>query len=107
MKTTKLIVLGLSLVLFSSCYTSKVAVGDIKVEDPTVKVNSVKNHNLIYGLIPLSKGYDAKNYVGNRTNYIVKTQHSFVDGLLNAITFSIYNPTTTTFYVPLNDVKQN
>ncbi|HEX7367143.1 MAG TPA: Bor family protein [Pelobium sp.] len=105
MKTIKLSVLGLSLILFSSCYTSKVAVGDIKIDEPTVKVNSVKNHNLIYGLIPLTKGYEAKTYVGNKSNYIIKTQHSFVDGLLNVITFSIYNPTTTTFYVPLGEVK--
>lgn len=87
--------------LASSCYTSKVAHGNLSVDSPVVKVNSKKNHNLIYGLIPLTSGHQANKYVGDTENYIVKTQHSFVDGLLNTITFGIYNPTTTTFYVPI------
>ncbi|WP_374163660.1 Bor family protein [Arcticibacter sp. MXS-1] len=75
----------------------------MKIDEPAVKVNSVKNHNLIFGLVPLTTGYDAKKYVGDKTDYITQYQHTFVDGLLEAITFGIYNPTTTTFYVPLKD----
>lgn len=105
MKLIKLSCVAIATLLLSSCYTSKVSVGDMSVDAPSIKVNSVKNHALIYGLIPLSKGYDAKTYVGNKTNYVVKYQHTFVDGLLETITFGIYTPTTTSFYVPLSDAK--
>lgn len=89
--------------LLSSCYTSKISHGNLTVDSPTVKVNSVKNHSLIEGLIPLNKGYEAKNFVGNKTNYMTKSQITFVDGLLRFITLGIYTPSTTSFYVHENE----
>ncbi|EDM34941.1 hypothetical protein PBAL39_00375 [Pedobacter sp. BAL39] len=53
----------------------------------------------------LTNGYEAKKLIGDRKDYIVKTQHTFVDGLLELVTLSIYTQTTTTFYVPLKDVE--
>ena len=103
-KTILFTFLGFSL-LASSCYTSKVAHGNLTVDSPVVKVNSKKNHHLIYGLINLTPGHNASKYVGDTEDYIVKTQHSFVDGLLNSITFGIYNPTTTTFYMPIQNIS--
>jgi hypothetical protein len=44
----------------------------------------------------------ANDYVGNYTDYVIKTRHSFVDYLLEYITMGIYTPTSTTYYVPLN-----
>lgn len=90
--------------LMSSCYTAKVAHGNLTTDSPVVKVNSKKNHALIEGLVPLGDGYVAKKYVGDRTNYVTKSQITFVDGLLRVITLGIYTPSTTTFYVPLSDV---
>ncbi|MCX2451854.1 hypothetical protein OQX61_11340 [Pedobacter sp. PLR] len=90
--------------LMSSCYTAKVAHGTLTTDSPVVKVNSKKNHALIEGLVPLGDGYAAKKYVGDRTNYVTKSQITFVDGLLRVITLGIYTPSTTTFYVPLSDV---
>jgi len=90
--------------LMSSCYTAKVAHGSLTTDSPVVKVNSKKNHALIEGLVPLNEGYVASKFVGDRKDYITKSQITFVDGLLRFITVGIYTPSTTSFYVPLSEV---
>ena len=52
------------------------------------------NHYLIYGLAPLNVS-DPQELAGDATDYEVKIEHTFIDGLINAITFGIYTPTTT------------
>lgn len=104
-KISKVLLVAIVSVAMTSCYTSKVAVGNASVTAPSVEINKVKNPSLIVGLIPLKDGYNAKDYVGDKQNYIIKNQWTFVDGLLNCITFGIYTPTTTTFLVPLEDAK--
>lgn len=89
----------------SSCYTAKIAHGSLNVDSPVVKVNSKKNHALIEGLIPLNSGWEAKKYIGDRKDYVTKSQMTFIDGFVGLITLGIYTPTTTTFYVPLSDVS--
>ena len=89
----------------SSCYTAKVAHGSLTTDSPVVKVNSKKNHALIEGLVPLNNGFEAKKYVGDRKDYVTKSQITFVDGLIRLITLGIYTPSTTSFYAPLNDVS--
>lgn len=91
--------------LMSSCYTAKVAHGSLTTDSPVVKVNSKKNHALIEGLVPLNGGFEAKKYVGERRDYVTKSQITFVDGLLRFITLGIYTPSTTSFYVPLTEVS--
>jgi len=54
--------------------------------------------------VPLNDGFEAKKYVGDRSDYVTKSQITFVDGLLRVITLGIYTPSTTNFYVPLSDV---
>lgn len=49
---------------------------------------------------------EAKKYVGERENYAVKYNWTFLNGFLNCITCGIYAPTTTTFYVPLADLEK-
>lgn len=109
LKIMKKVLAFISVMLFmSSCYNAKVCVGTMKSDDPSVKVNSVMNHHLLYGLIPVGNNkIEAKKYVGERSNYAVKNKWTFVDGLLGCITLGIYTPTTTTFYVPLNDVTKD
>jgi len=53
------------------------------------------NHYLIGGLAPVG-GSDAQQLAGGAQNYTVKTEMSFVNGLIGAITLGIYTPTTTT-----------
>ncbi|PKL85928.1 MAG: hypothetical protein CVV22_05190 [Ignavibacteriae bacterium HGW-Ignavibacteriae-1] len=78
--------------LMASCYTLTYNVGEGAKSGIEV---TEKNHYLIYGLAPI-KTSDPTKMAGGAANYTVTIQHTFVDGLLNAITFGIYTPTTTT-----------
>lgn len=102
----KIILLTLISVSLSSCYNVKYCVGSVKEKDPVVKVGSVTNHHFLYGLIPGGKTTIApQEYVGNRENYAIKCNWNFINGFLSCITFGIYTPTTTSFYVSIDDVK--
>jgi hypothetical protein len=75
----------------TSCYTQSYVVGD----GPQRGVESIeKSHYLVYGLAPL-KTADPEKIAGDAKDYSVTIQHSFIDGLLTAVTFGIYSPTTT------------
>ena len=78
--------------LLTSCYTYTSVVG--KGAQGTTAVKKW-NHYVIQGLIPVGVS-DAKVMASGATDYTVKTEQSFVNGLLSAITFGIYTPTTTT-----------
>lgn len=77
--------------LFSSCYTLTYSVGEGAKTGVDVME---RNHYLIYGLAPV-KTSDPSKMAGGAKDYTVTIQHTFIDGLLNAITFGIYSPTTT------------
>ncbi len=99
-KSIKFILFALICASTTSCYTSKVANGNISITEATVKTNSQKNHFLLWGLVPLSKTQVAKDYVGDKKDYTTETTWTFVDGFLNCITLGIYTPTTTNYYLP-------
>lgn len=84
------LVISISL-LVSSCYTLTYSVGRGSQKGVTVEE---KNHYLIYGLAPI-KTSDPVKMAGGAADYTVTISHTFVDGLLNAITGGIYTPTTT------------
>lgn len=94
---------ALAAFVFSSCNIVKVAHGDAYPEESTVEVGSQRNHIFICGLISGGKtNLRAKDYVGDREDYIVKTKITFVNGLVAFLTGSIYTPTTTSFHIPLS-----
>ena len=66
--------------------------------EPLVQVNREWNHHLIAGLIPVGNGKV------EAAEYVVKTNMSFLNLLVSGITFGIYTPTQTKFYVPLRSV---
>lgn len=76
----------------SSCYTYKFDVGEGAQKGIT---KTEKNHYFIYGLSAGNQS-DFKELAGGAEDYSVKIEHSFIDGIINAITFGIYTPTTTT-----------
>jgi predicted small secreted protein len=78
--------------LATSCYTLTYSVGEGAKTGMEV---TEKNHYLIYGLAPI-KTSDPTKMAGGAKDYTVTIEHSFIDGLLNALTFGIYSPTTTT-----------
>ncbi len=75
----------------ASCYTLTYTVGTGTQTGETIKK---KNHYLIYGIAPL-KTSDPIKMAGDAKNYEVTIKHTFVDGLLNLLTYGIYTPTTT------------
>lgn len=84
------LILAISL-LSTSCYTLTYSVGNGAQTGLEVKE---KNHFLIYGLAAI-KTSDPTAMAKGATDYDVTVTHSFVDGLISAITFGIYTPTTT------------
>ena len=90
--------------VLSSCYQASVCVGNMKPNEPAIEVGKVHNPHFIGGLVG-SKEVRGKNYVDGEENYKAKHYISFIDGLLSTITFGIYTPSTTKFYVPLKSVK--
>jgi hypothetical protein len=78
--------------LLSSCYSYTAVVGKgAQTQEKIVKWN----HYVVYGLAPVAVT-DAKQLVGDAKDYTLNIQHSFVNGLVSAITFGIYTPTTVT-----------
>lgn len=84
--------LALICVCFSSCYVNTFNVGKGAQSNQSV---SKWNHYVLFGLAPVGVS-NPNELAGGATDYTVTIQHSFVNGLLNAITFGLYSPTTTT-----------
>jgi hypothetical protein len=78
--------------MLSSCYSLTYNVGQGAQAGVSV---SAKNHYLISGLIDLQTSNPTKMSDGAK-DYTVNIQHSFIDGLLAALTGGLYTPTTTT-----------
>ena len=78
--------------LLSSCYSYTSVVGKgAQGNSQTTEWN----HYVVYGLAPVGVS-DSKQMADGAENYSVHTRQSFVNGLVSAITFGIYTPTTTT-----------
>ncbi|UNY99219.1 Bor family protein [Zhouia spongiae] len=78
--------------LLTSCYSYTSVVGKgAQGYNQTTKWN----HYVIYGLAPVGVS-DSKQMADGAENYTVHTRQSFVNGLVSALTFGIYTPTTTT-----------
>lgn len=89
----------------SSCYSTSTCVGNLDKNDPTVKVNTVKNHFLLGGLIPIANtNLQDSKYIGKAKTYKVKKSFTFLDGFLQCITLGLYTPSTTTYYLPVQTV---
>jgi len=75
----------------TSCYTYTHVVGTGGKNGQEIKR---ANHYLLYGLAPLSVA-NPKEMAGEKTkDYTVTITHTFVDGLIAAITGGLYTPTT-------------
>jgi hypothetical protein len=90
-KFLSLTVLAFLCLSMASCYTLSYAVGNGSQTGVTIVQ---KNHYLIGGLAAL-KTADPTKMAGDSKNYQVTITHTFVDGLINALTSGLYAPTTT------------
>lgn len=88
----------------SSCYNTRLLVGNVQPKEPLVEVNSEMNSHWLYGLIS-GRGSQVKEFVGDSTNYVIKTKFTFLDYIISEITFGIYTPNHTIYYIPLKDIK--
>lgn len=99
--TAKLLIVIAIAAIASSCISNKTYVGNVSTKQPMVKVNSVWNHHLLWGLVPVCNvKMRAAEYVGNGSDYMVRTDISFVNGLVTFFTAGLYAPTTTTYFLP-------
>ncbi|MBR6121419.1 MAG: Bor protein [Prevotella sp.] len=87
-----------AMMMLQSCFVQEVSVG-MTADEPAQQVDKVKNHYFIAGLVKPKQDV-AKNHVSNDQKFRLKTKTTFWDGFLQAITFSIYTPTTTYYYEP-------
>jgi len=78
-------------VMMTSCYTVTATVGS---GSQTGERMVGHNHFLIGGLVPVGIA-NVKEMAGDAKDYQVTVTHTFVDGLLAAITGGLYTPTTT------------
>lgn len=88
----KLTAVFCSAILLSSCFSYTTVVGEGAQGN---RSTSKWNHYVVYGLAPVGVS-DAKEMAGDAENYTVHTSQSFVNGLVQVLTFGIYTPTTTT-----------
>lgn len=79
-------------IMLTSCFSYTSVVGKGAQGNSTVKQ---WNHYVIGGLAPVGVS-DSKAMAAGAQDYTVTTKQSFVNGLIAALTFSIYTPTTTT-----------
>ncbi|WP_460540251.1 Bor family protein [Echinicola sediminis] len=81
-----------SAMLLTSCYsyTSVVGAGAQGNRETTEW-----NHYVVYGLAPVGVS-DSKHMADGAEDYSVHTRMTFVNGLVSALTFGLYTPTTTT-----------
>jgi len=79
-------------ILLSSCYSYTSVVGNGAQGNNEV---TKWNHYVIQGLAPVGVS-DSKAMANGAKDYTVHTRLSFVNGLVSALTFGIYTPTTTT-----------
>jgi hypothetical protein len=78
-------------VAMTSCYSLSYTVGNGAQSGEEVKGH---NHYLIEGLVQVGNASTPTDLAGGAKDYDVKIVHTFVDGLLAAITGGLYAPTT-------------
>ena len=79
-------------ILLTSCYSYTSVVGDGAQGNNEV---TEWNHYVVYGLAPVDVS-DSQDMADGAEDYTVHTRQSFVNGLISALTFGIYTPSTTT-----------
>jgi len=79
--------------ILSACYTYTINYGD--GPQRYVETTENQNHYFLWGLVRVGEKPAPKPQSG-ATNYQLIIEHTFIDGLIGALTMGIYTPTTTT-----------
>lgn len=91
----------------TSCYNTRLLVGSVKAEEPMVAVNTQWCNQFLFGLIPGTNATMKPSDYVNSSSYVVRTHTTFLNGLVSGVTFGIYTPTQTTYYLPTSAAAQN
>ncbi|MBO6575457.1 MAG: Bor family protein [Rhodothermales bacterium] len=86
--TTCLLLLAMTL---GGCYHTSVLFDN----EPSNRVEEIWAHSFVYGLVPPDE-VNAEEICGRSGAHKIETQISFVNGLVGALTFSVYTPMTIT-----------
>lgn len=98
MKTKTLAIAAVSCMFLSSCYCDKISVGNVRPGDELVHVSSVRNTHVLGGLIV---NHDkVENQMQGINDYVIENKQTIGDLIVGCITFGIYTPSTTKYYVP-------
>ncbi len=91
----------------SSCFNTRLLVGDVTKNEPLIEVNKVWNHGVLWGLVPLDNAtMKTAEFTDNAPNYVVKTNMSFLNMLVYGLTAGIYSPTQTKYYLPASEAAR-
>lgn len=94
----KFIVIFLIVLSFSSCYCDKTYVGNVNNTESLVHVASVRNEHVLGGLI-VTHNQKSFSIPDSIKDYVIERKFTLGDLLASTITFGLYTPTTTKFYV--------
>ena len=89
----------------TSCYTSRLLVGDVRRNEPMIEVSKQHNAHYIGGLVKTGKSF-SQDHIGDAQNYAITTRYGFGDMMLSVITAGIYTPTTTKYFIPIRHMEQ-
>lgn len=93
-RAAEMVLLAASCIGATSCFTTVVKSG-APAAPPAIQHDEKWHSGLIYGLAELSGPYDLSRICPGGWAEI-KTETSFVNGFVQAVTFSLYNPQTVT-----------
>lgn len=92
----------------SSCLRTAYYIGEARPKEKVVKVGTESfHHHFIGGLVAGKNAtIDANEYSNGADNYVVRTSISFADMLIGDLTFGIYTPTKTTWFMSADEINK-
>ena len=99
----KILMAATCALLLTSCFRTKLYV------DPIVEVGKEPmNAHFVAGLVAgRNATVETAEHVNDAENYVVQTNLSFVDLLIGSVTFGIYTPTQTKFYIKTDEIGKS
>ena len=92
MRHLMITILMITVVIFAGCSTHIHTIGDgASGNNKEVK----RQWYVAYGLATLNE-VDTREMAGEAENYEIKTQKTFIDGLIGVLTYSLISPRTVT-----------
>ena len=85
MRKTFIVLILIMILLFIGCSTNIHTIGNGPQKN---EVQEARQWYVLYGLVPLNE-VNTQEMAGNATDYEIKTEQSFIDGLINCFTSAV------------------